>query len=123
MELHHPDKKLECFLCPICGKEAPSLSYHLRKYHAPDSACCDICGKRFLREEGMKQHRKLVHFPDENDFVCKGPEGCGRRFLTEKQWKTHLKQKAEGKRQPPKNQTCELCGERFPIKDALTRHL
>ena len=43
--------------------------------------------------------------------------------MTEKQWRTHLKQKAEGKRQPPKNQTCELCGERFPIKDALTRHL
>ena len=120
MKLVHPEKTDEYYNCPICGKLAMSIFCHVRRYHNPDRVECDVCKKPFQREETLKIHRKVTHFPDETDFVCSGENGCGcgKRFTTQARLQYHLKAS-----QTLKKHVCHLCGVAYRGKAEHQRHL
>ena len=121
VKLIHPEKTEEYYKCPICGTMSMSMVFHVRKYHDPNRIECDVCKRPFQREESMKIHRKITHFPDDTDFVCNGKDGCGKRFVTESLLKSHLA--ANHKHKNPKNLVCDLCGIPYSKKMELQRHL
>ena len=117
---NHPDMIENIFKCPVCQKKTLSLEYHLRVHHGPKRNECEICHKTFSAIGTLKRHRKLIHFPDENDFLCEGANGCGKRFLTAAELAHHRRKMHEGESKPF---VCDLCGATFQNHERLCTHL
>ena len=74
----------------------------------------------------MKKHRKLIHFPDDNDVTCDGPVGCGRRFVCEKDRDVHFRKNHHSTGQSitqPQYNVCYICGSAFHSDERLQCHL
>ena len=67
----------------------------LRKLSSPGQYSCELCGKHFRTEHGIKSHKEKC--------VDGSPGSCGR-------WK-------------PKPVMCEVCGRKFPAKLNLKNHM
>ena len=119
MQLCHVEMTHEYYNCPICAKMTMDIDYHVRKNHHPNSATCDVCSKPFMSEKNMLCHRKVVHFPDDTDFVCNVTDECRARFTKEGYLKSHIKVKHSRH----KTQVCDLCGKGYGGKVTLQRHL
>ena len=50
---------------------------------------CNICSKKFPKQEELMQHQQVVHFKD-NPYDCKE---CGENFSNMEDMRTHLQRK------------------------------
>lgn len=71
-----PVKLHKCLFCPYTAKQKGILKRHIRCHTGERPFPCQICGKRFTRQEHLRSHAHSVHrstWP----VVCKG---CRRIF-------------------------------------------
>ena len=139
----------ETFSCDLCGNTYTWKSHlvrHVKSVHQPlDRHACTYCGKSFGREENLTVHIQSVH-EDGQIFEC---NKCDSRFnrknnlerhvqsssykdgsskyqcdkcvkicCTGKQLKTHI-----GTEHDVIVNDCLFCGELFPLKHHLQRHI
>ncbi|XP_055528147.1 zinc finger protein 652-A-like [Wyeomyia smithii] len=97
------------------------LQRHKRRNHDPNYVMpppipfiCDVCGKKFTTNGGLKRHR-YTHTPGEMPFVC---GICSKQFPTSNKLKEHT-MRHEG----VKNHTCPQCGLRKTTMHELKTHI
>lgn len=103
------------FKCDECGSSF--ASYHTLKAHVNSHLGikefqCIICGKKFLRVEGMYKHIRTVHRGN-RPYTC---NICGKAF------KGHLQQHMR-LHKGVRPYTCHLCDAAFTQNSQLTVHL
>ena len=96
-----------------------SMLLHLKTQHHPHRFTCNVCGKSFVTEKSHLMHRKVVHCPDEADFIC-NMEGCGSRFVAKSDLNNHIKNTHEKARN---RLHCHICGDSSPSYNGLKVHL
>ena len=77
---------------------------------------CEVCGRRFKHELGLRQHYGKKHRENPEDFRC---AECGRQFKDRYAVKYHQRQVHSNERRVE----CELCGMTYYNKYVLQRHL
>jgi uncharacterized Zn-finger protein len=82
---------------------------------------CDVCQKRFVRNEHLKKHKDSQHNKDAdgNDLVKKEYcPVCNKGFRTPKYLQIHMKSHSA----EPKNLTCKYCNLEFLDRASLNQH-
>ena len=60
------ESQIYCELCSIKFKNKKALEKHMNSNHK-DHESCDVCGKKLLSAETLKNHSKNIH--NESSFV------------------------------------------------------
>lgn len=119
MQRHNDDPKqrkftiLSCDMCSHVCKNKNALAGHMRKMHTLNNKC-DLCGKRFMRNELLRIHVDSVHLK-KKDFCC---HLCGNSFTYQSSFSKHLRVHTG-----EKNFVCDICGHRTFSKDKIRRHM
>lgn len=71
-----PIKLHRCPFCPYTAKQKGILKRHIRSHTGERPYPCEICGKRFTRQEHLRSHALSVHRSN-CPIICKG---CRRTF-------------------------------------------
>ncbi|XP_028030366.1 zinc finger protein 91-like [Bombyx mandarina] len=101
--------------------------------------CCDICGKGFMHKKNIWKHKKVLHAdllndrndseentmhasteedeynPDENGTILSTPQFNSFNFA-------NFNNTQPTQPQPELPYSCELCYQRFPVRNALWKH-
>ncbi|KXJ73857.1 hypothetical protein RP20_CCG014862 [Aedes albopictus] len=122
------------------------LLEHVQRLQDPNRFRCDICGKSFVNNRGIRRHKEEMHVPDElriygcdrcskrftkksqlayhlkghdnlDNETAKCPH-CERAFQTEAQLKVHIKIRHER----PTDFICDVCAKGFYSKTEFQRH-
>ncbi|XP_052526325.1 zinc finger protein 131 isoform X2 [Tympanuchus pallidicinctus] len=103
----------------------PSCKQEHMKTHSTESYKCDICNKRYLRENALKQHLTCYHLdeggapkkqrPGKKIHIC---QYCDKQFDHFGHFKEHLR-----KHTGEKPFECPNCHERFARNSTLKCHL
>ncbi|CAH2222248.1 zinc finger and BTB domain-containing 8B [Pelobates cultripes] len=73
-----PIKLHKCPFCPYTAKQKGILKRHIRSHTGERPYPCEICGKRFTRQEHLRSHALTVHRSN-RPIICKG---CRRTFTS-----------------------------------------
>ncbi|OCT57662.1 hypothetical protein XELAEV_18003226mg [Xenopus laevis] len=73
-----PIKLHKCPFCPYTAKQKGILKRHIRSHTGERPYPCDVCGKRFTRQEHLRSHALTVHRSN-RPIICKG---CRRTFTS-----------------------------------------
>ncbi|XP_040192970.1 zinc finger and BTB domain-containing protein 8B [Rana temporaria] len=73
-----PIKLHKCPFCPYTAKQKGILKRHIRSHTGERPYPCEICGKRFTRQEHLRSHSLTVHRSN-RPIICKG---CRRTFTS-----------------------------------------
>ncbi|XP_053560803.1 zinc finger and BTB domain-containing protein 8B [Bombina bombina] len=73
-----PIKLHKCPFCPYTAKQKGILKRHIRSHTGERPYPCEICGKRFTRQEHLRSHALSVHRSN-RPIICKG---CRRTFTS-----------------------------------------
>ena len=114
------NNKYKCEICQETFNIFRLLKLHTNKFHKksqpkPDDVTCDLCGKIFLREEGLKIHILSAHNTAMKKFAC---EFCDNVFSEEVNLKNHISNCHDSS-----DFTCDLCGKVFLRKEGLKIHI
>ena len=105
------------FPCEICGKSVKHKKDHMKTMHSSklseEKHYCDICGKSFVREVNMKNHKQNFH--EGRRFECKY---CPSIFSGQGALQEHQSSVHEGKRYD-----CDQCDKSFTRKPKLMEHI
>lgn len=118
----HPPKENDisnCKKCPVCGEEVESkrLKIHLQT-HNSNKNTCNICGKKFVAENSLREHMSLFHSNDSNDFHCLK---CS--YKTSKKILLNLHIKRQHSQHQTSEEICLECGVKFKLKTSLNNHM
>nr|XP_022325418.1 zinc finger protein 449-like isoform X2 [Crassostrea virginica] len=105
-------------LCEYCGKLTRKDNYHvhIQRHHQDERKryLCLTCGKRYLCQQGLKQHTETVHNGIRyNCQECK-KEFRGKAALRKHHLSKHLKML---------NHICSYCGKKFLTKYNMHMHM
>ncbi|XP_026558519.1 zinc finger and BTB domain-containing protein 8B isoform X1 [Pseudonaja textilis] len=73
-----PIKLHKCPFCPYTAKQKGILKRHIRSHTGERPYPCEVCGKRFTRQEHLRSHALSVH-QSNKPIICKG---CRRTFTS-----------------------------------------
>lgn len=105
------------FVCEVCGRGFLKKSYlqDHREAHGTEKAyTCKFCGKSFKRRTVLVKHKRIHTHP--RQCIC---EHCGKRFNDNGTLKTHKLLLHTKER----NFKCMICGQTFPLKPTLDKHI
>ncbi|XP_037797582.1 zinc finger and SCAN domain-containing protein 2-like isoform X3 [Penaeus monodon] len=105
--------------CKVCCRRFSKESYlesHL-KTHIDGWLECVRCGVKFGNESHLVDHMYYVH-GQKKGLMC---SVCNRLFSTATSLKTH--REMEHREHLDCNEVCGICGEKYPSKIALKRHM
>ncbi|XP_078333294.1 uncharacterized protein LOC111125662 isoform X2 [Crassostrea virginica] len=105
-------------LCEYCGKLTRKDNYHIhfQRHHQDERKryLCITCGKRYLCQQGLKQHTETVH----NGIRYNCPE-CKKEF----RGKAALRKHHLSKHLKMLNHICIYCGKKFLTKYNMQMHM
>ena len=88
---HSAIKKFKCYKTEGCERVFPS-SIHLKKHQKycgeVKSHVCQYCQKKFMREENMLHHLKVIHTLEFKRICC---NECGGKYQSKTSFENHLK--------------------------------
>ncbi|XP_064825835.1 zinc finger protein 271-like [Oncorhynchus masou masou] len=109
-------RKIETFLCTICGKEYRNIKIHMRVHTGETPYHCTDCGKSFPYIKSYQRHI-LTHTSGERaTYPCLE---CGKTFTRKDGMVMHVRRVHTGER----NHQCRYCGKRFFRKEKLKVHM
>lgn len=104
------------FACKICNETTPTkplILHHINTKHLHiTTLLCDMCGKSFMNESGLRAH--LLTHNDDKPFMC---QICSKSFKLSSTLKAHIKTHSEEKRY-----VCDECGKAFKKNCTLLEH-
>uniref|UniRef100_H2Z1L6 C2H2-type domain-containing protein n=1 Tax=Ciona savignyi TaxID=51511 RepID=H2Z1L6_CIOSA len=113
--VHQHEKQYICQICGKCFGQDGGLKSHMRVHHG-DNECKD-CNKNFSDLTSFRRHRRFMHhdYPTRT-IACKM---CDKKFSTEYTLQKHVKCIHEKKI----SFVCETCGKNFAYKNSLRMHM
>lgn len=118
IEMTHNETR---FTCKVCSKDfanPASLKTHIECAHTEVQErkkwYCELCGKMFLRKNGLMSHQDKHLTPDQYQYKC---STCGKAYPSKYKLKAHEKLHTDPV------PTCEFCGKTFTTKQYLKDHI
>ncbi|EDO63604.1 AGAP007971-PA, partial [Anopheles gambiae str. PEST] len=119
--VHTDPETRKKYVCNVCGTSLcctlKHLMHHERTHSEPSYSCAD-CGKEFVHEMQLRNHREAKHLDKSarKKYVC---DVCGKELLAKVSLRKHTLVMHSGERP----YACNLCDARFQIKAYLTSHM
>lgn len=102
-----------CKMCEETTQTKPLILHHINTKHLHiTTLLCDMCGKSFMNESGLRAH--LLTHNDDKPFMC---QICSKSFKLLSTLKAHIKTHSEEKRY-----VCDECGKTFKKNCTLLEH-
>lgn len=105
------DHSFHCSQCSKMFKTRDQLEYHSVRHAEVKPFSCEVCGKSFMREKGLINHKR-IH--EGTGFMC---DVCGKSFVSPRVLEDHSSIHT-GERP----HVCDVCGKSFRLRANLRNH-
>lgn len=103
----------QCRLCEQRGRNKQAILKHINQQHLHvTTLLCDMCGKNFMSEKGLKAH--IGTHSEERNYMC---QICPKAFKDATTLRVHVRSHRDERRF-----VCDECGKAFKKSYSLTEH-
>lgn len=116
MRRHTGEKRFQCKICGNTFMDSKKLSAHVHR-HSGKLFCCDICQRKFLYKDYLRNHKRRIHSTEM--LTC---QVCGKRMRSLKshmQWHKIQERLSSSHKYLP----CPLCNMYFAWPGLVEQHL
>lgn len=107
------DNGFRCKMCPHEAENRRLILHHINQNHLHVSTLlCDICGKSFLNENGLRNH--IQTHRETKSYLC---QICSKAFKMKSSLRAHIKT-----HDTERSFVCDECGKSFKKKCTLSEH-